>query len=40
VLTIVNGQVLMRDGTVTTLNEAQVIKDARAAADRVRQAVQ
>ena len=40
VLTIVNGQVLMRDGVVKTLNEAQVIKDARAAADQVRKAVQ
>ena len=40
VLTIVNGQVLMRDGVVKTLDEAQVIKDARAAADQVRKAVQ
>ncbi len=40
VLSIVNGQVLMRDGVVKTLDEAQVIKDARAAADQVRKAVQ
>jgi 5-methylthioadenosine/S-adenosylhomocysteine deaminase len=40
VLTMVNGKVLMRDGVVQTLNEAQVIKDARAAADLVRKAVQ
>jgi 5-methylthioadenosine/S-adenosylhomocysteine deaminase len=40
VLTMVNGQVLMRDGVVTTLKEAQVLQDARAAADLVRKAVQ
>jgi 5-methylthioadenosine/S-adenosylhomocysteine deaminase len=40
VLTMVNGQVLMRDGVVTTLKEAQVLQDARAAADQVRKAVQ
>jgi 5-methylthioadenosine/S-adenosylhomocysteine deaminase len=40
VLTIVNGKVLMRDGVVHTLNAAQVITDARAAADLVRKAVQ
>jgi 5-methylthioadenosine/S-adenosylhomocysteine deaminase len=39
-LTMVNGQVLMRDGVVRTLNEAQVIKDAREAAGLVRKAVQ
>ena len=38
--TIVNGKVLMRDGVVHTLNAAQVIADARAAADLVRKAVQ
>jgi cytosine/adenosine deaminase-related metal-dependent hydrolase len=40
VLTIVNGRVLMRDGVVKTLNEAQVIADARAAAEQVLKAVQ
>jgi 5-methylthioadenosine/S-adenosylhomocysteine deaminase len=40
VLTMVNGQVLMRDGVVTTLKEAQVLQDARAAAAQVRKAVQ
>ncbi|MCC7126003.1 MAG: amidohydrolase [Acidobacteria bacterium] len=39
VTTVVNGAVLMRDGVVRTLNEAQVISDARAAADEVRKAV-
>jgi 5-methylthioadenosine/S-adenosylhomocysteine deaminase len=38
--TIVNGKVLMRDRKVLTLNEAQVIADARKAADQVRKAVQ
>ena len=37
--TIVHGQVLMRDRRVLTLNEAEVLRDARAAADRVRAAV-
>ncbi len=37
--TIVNGKVLMRDGKVLTLNETQVLADARAAADAVRAAV-
>jgi 5-methylthioadenosine/S-adenosylhomocysteine deaminase len=40
VLTMVNGQVLMRDGVVLTLKEEQVLRDARAAADLVRKAVQ
>jgi len=40
VLTMVNGKVLMRDGVVHTLNAAQIIKDARGAADLVRKAVQ
>jgi 5-methylthioadenosine/S-adenosylhomocysteine deaminase len=39
VLTMVNGQVLMQDGAVRTLNEAQVVADARAAAEQVRKAV-
>jgi 5-methylthioadenosine/S-adenosylhomocysteine deaminase len=38
--TIVNGKVLMRDRKVLTLDENQVIGEARAAADRVRKAVQ
>jgi 5-methylthioadenosine/S-adenosylhomocysteine deaminase len=38
--TIVNGQVLMRDRKVLTLDEARVLSDARAAADLVRKAVQ
>ena len=40
VTTIVNGRVLMRDGEVRTLDESQVLKDARAAAEQVRKAVQ
>ena len=38
--TIVNGKVLMRDRKVLTLDEATVLRDARAAADLVRKAVQ
>jgi 5-methylthioadenosine/S-adenosylhomocysteine deaminase len=38
--TIVNGRVLMRDRKVLTLDEAAVLRDARAAADLVRKAVQ
>jgi len=38
--TIVNGKVLMRDRKVLTLDEAAVLRDARAAADLVRKAVQ
>jgi 5-methylthioadenosine/S-adenosylhomocysteine deaminase len=37
--TIVNGRVLMRDRKVTTLDEARVLADARAMAERVRAAV-
>ena len=37
--TIVNGKVLMRDRKVLTLDEAQVLREARAAADQVRKAV-
>jgi 5-methylthioadenosine/S-adenosylhomocysteine deaminase len=37
--TIVNGRVLMRDRKVLTLNEAEVLREARAMADRVRAAV-
>jgi 5-methylthioadenosine/S-adenosylhomocysteine deaminase len=37
--TIVNGRVLMRDRRMTTLNEAQVIADATALAQKVRDAV-
>jgi 5-methylthioadenosine/S-adenosylhomocysteine deaminase len=37
--TIVNGRVLMRDRKVLTLDEAAVLADARAQADRVREAV-
>jgi 5-methylthioadenosine/S-adenosylhomocysteine deaminase len=37
--TIVNGKVLMRDRTVTTLDEQRVLADARALADKVRDAV-
>ena len=37
--TIVNGKVLMRDRKVLTLNETEVIRDARAWADKVRAAV-
>lgn len=40
VLTMVNGQVLMQDGVVRTLNEGQVVREARAAAEQVRKAVQ
>jgi 5-methylthioadenosine/S-adenosylhomocysteine deaminase len=39
VLTMVNGQLLMQDGVVRTLNETQVLQDARAAAEQVRKAV-
>ena len=38
--TIVNGKVLMRDRKVTTLNEADVIAQAKALAQKVRDAVQ
>lgn len=37
--TIVNGRVLMRDGRVLTLDEAAVIRDARAMGEKVRAAV-
>ncbi len=37
--TIVNGRVLMRDRRVTTLNEARVLEDARAMAERVKEAL-
>ena len=37
--TIVAGRVLMRDGHVLTLREADVLRDARAMAERVRHAV-
>jgi 5-methylthioadenosine/S-adenosylhomocysteine deaminase len=37
--TIVNGRVLMRNGKVLTLNQDQVLRDARAAAAQVRTAV-
>jgi hypothetical protein len=37
--TIVNGKVLMRDRKVLTLNEAEVLRDARAWAEKVRAAV-
>jgi 5-methylthioadenosine/S-adenosylhomocysteine deaminase len=37
--TIVNGRVLMRDRKVLTLNEAEVLRDARAWVDKVRTAV-
>lgn len=40
VTTMVNGVFLMRDGVVQTLNEAEVLREARAAADQVRKAVQ
>ena len=40
VTTIVNGKVLMRDGNVLTLNEADVLNAARQAAGQVRAAVQ
>ena len=38
--TIVNGRILMRDRKVLTLDEAAVVREARAAADLVRKAVQ
>lgn len=38
--TIVNGQILMRNRKVLTLDEARVLSDARAAAEQVRKAVQ
>ena len=38
--TIVNGKVLMRDRKVTTLNQAEVIAQAKALAQKVREAVQ
>lgn len=38
--TIVNGKVLMRDRKLTTLNEAEVLAQARALAQKVRDAVQ
>ena len=38
--TIVNGRVLMRNRKVLTLDESQVLRNARAAADQVRKAVQ
>jgi len=38
--TIVNGKVLMRDRHVTTLNETDVLTQARALARKVRDAVQ
>ena len=37
--TIVAGRVLMRDRHVLTLNEADVLRDARAMAERVKAAV-
>jgi 5-methylthioadenosine/S-adenosylhomocysteine deaminase len=37
--TIVNGRVLMRDRKVTSLDETNVLADARAMAERVRKAV-
>lgn len=38
--TVVNGRVLMRGGRVLTLNESDVLKQANAAAEQVRKAVQ
>ena len=38
--TIVNGKVLMRDRRVTTLNESEVLAQAKALAQKVRDAVQ
>ncbi|MGC4080589.1 MAG: amidohydrolase family protein [Vicinamibacterales bacterium] len=38
--TIVNGKVLMRDRRLTTLNESEVLAQARALAQKVREAVQ
>jgi 5-methylthioadenosine/S-adenosylhomocysteine deaminase len=40
VTTIVNGRILMRGGTVLTMDEAKVLAEARAAAAMVRKAVQ
>jgi 5-methylthioadenosine/S-adenosylhomocysteine deaminase len=40
VTSIVNGRVLMHDGVVRSMNESQVLEQARAAADLVRKAVQ
>jgi 5-methylthioadenosine/S-adenosylhomocysteine deaminase len=40
VWSVINGQVVMRDGVVRTLDEARVLDEARAAARQVRQAVQ
>ena len=37
--TVVNGRVLMRDGTVTTLDEPAIIQEGRSWADKVRAAV-
>jgi 5-methylthioadenosine/S-adenosylhomocysteine deaminase len=37
--TVVNGQVLMRDGAVRTVNEAEVLRDARTWSGKVRAAV-
>ncbi len=37
--TIVAGRILMRDRQVLTLNQADVLRDARAMAERVRQVV-
>jgi 5-methylthioadenosine/S-adenosylhomocysteine deaminase len=37
---VVHGRVLMQDGVVRTLNEGQVLQDARRAAEQVRKAVQ
>ena len=38
--TIVNGKVLMRDRRVSTMSEAEVLSQARALAQKVRDAVQ
>jgi 5-methylthioadenosine/S-adenosylhomocysteine deaminase len=38
--TIVNGKVLMRDRRMTTLNESEVLSQAKALAQKVRDAVQ
>jgi len=38
--TVVNGKVLMRDRKVLTMDEGMVLREARAAADLVRKAVQ
>jgi 5-methylthioadenosine/S-adenosylhomocysteine deaminase len=37
--TVVNGRILMQDRKVRTLNDAEVIREARAWADKVRAAV-